>query len=30
MSESSEAKIQRWQRYVEECHREAKLLRPEG
>jgi hypothetical protein len=29
MSES-EVKIQRWQRYIEECRREAKLLSPEG
>jgi hypothetical protein len=26
----SEAKIQRWERYIEECRREAKLLSPEG
>jgi hypothetical protein len=30
MSESSEAKVQRWQRYIEECRREAKLLSAEG
>jgi hypothetical protein len=30
MSASAEAKIQRWQRYIEECRREAKLLSPEG
>jgi hypothetical protein len=30
MSDSTEAKIQRWERYVEECRREAKLLSPEG
>jgi hypothetical protein len=26
----SELKIQRWQRYIEECRREAKLLSAEG
>ena len=30
MSDDSEAKIQRWERYIEECRREAKLLSPEG
>jgi hypothetical protein len=30
MSDSTEAKIQRWERYIEECRREAKLLSPEG
>jgi hypothetical protein len=30
MSDSNEAKIQRWERYIEECRREAKLLSPEG
>jgi hypothetical protein len=30
MSDNSEAKIQRWERYIEECRREAKLLSPEG
>jgi hypothetical protein len=30
MSDNSEIKIQRWQRYIEECHREARLLSPEG
>jgi hypothetical protein len=25
-----EIKIQRWERYIEECRREAKLLSPEG
>jgi len=30
MSDSSEVKIQRWERYIEECRREAKLLSPEG
>jgi hypothetical protein len=26
----SEIKIQRWERYIEECRREAKFLSPEG
>ena len=30
MSDSNEVNIQRWQRYIEECRREAKLLSPEG
>jgi hypothetical protein len=30
VSESSEAKILRWQRYIEECRSEAKLLSPDG
>jgi hypothetical protein len=30
MSENSEAKIQRWERYIDECRRELKLLGPEG
>jgi hypothetical protein len=30
MSDSTEAKIQRWERYIEEARREAKLLSPEG
>ena len=30
MSDNSEAKILRWERYIEECRREAKLLSPEG
>jgi hypothetical protein len=30
MIDSTEAKIQRWERYVEESRREAKLLSPEG
>ena len=30
MSDSTEAKIQRWERYIEECRREATLLSPEG
>ena len=30
MSDNSEIKIQRWERYIEECRREAKLLSPEG
>jgi hypothetical protein len=30
MSDNSEAKIQRWERYIEECRREAKLLSVEG
>ena len=30
MSNNSEAKIRRWERYIEECRREAKLLSPEG
>jgi hypothetical protein len=30
MSDNSEAKIQRRERYIEECPRDAKLLSPEG
>ena len=30
MSDSSEVKIKRWERYIEECRHEAKLLSPEG
>jgi hypothetical protein len=30
MSDSNEVKIQRWQRYIEECRREATLLSPDG
>jgi hypothetical protein len=30
MSDSTEAKIQRWERYIEECRGELKLLSPEG
>ena len=30
MSDSNEAKIDRWRRYIEECRKEAKLLSPEG
>ena len=30
MSDISVAKIQRWERYIEECRREATLLSPEG
>jgi hypothetical protein len=30
MSDSSEAKIERWRRYIDECRKEAKLLSPEG
>ena len=30
MSDDNEAKIQRWQRYIEECRKEAKLLSPGG
>ena len=30
MTDDHEAKIQRWERYIEECRREAKLLSPEG
>jgi hypothetical protein len=30
MSDSTEAKIQRWQRYIDEARREAKLLSPDG
>ena len=30
MSDSTEVKIKRWKRYIEECRREAKLLSPEG
>jgi hypothetical protein len=26
----NEAKIQRWQRYIDECRQEAKFLSPEG
>jgi hypothetical protein len=30
MIDDKEAKIQRWQRYIEECRKEAKLLSPDG
>jgi hypothetical protein len=30
MSDSTEGKIRRWERYIEECRREARLLSPEG
>jgi hypothetical protein len=30
MSDSTEVKIRRWERYIEEARREAKLLSPEG
>jgi hypothetical protein len=30
MSDDSKIKIQRWERYIEECRREATLLSPEG
>ena len=30
MSDNSEAKIKRWEGYIEECRREAKLLSAEG
>ena len=30
MSDDSEAKIWRWERYIEECRREAKLLKSRG
>jgi hypothetical protein len=30
MSENSEAKIHRWESYIEECRRELGLLSPEG
>jgi hypothetical protein len=30
MSEITEVKIKRWERYIEESRREAKLLSPEG
>jgi hypothetical protein len=30
MSDSSEFKIQRWERYIDESRRELKLLSPEG
>jgi hypothetical protein len=30
MNDSTEVKIRRWQGYIEECRREAKLLSPEG
>jgi hypothetical protein len=30
MSDDGKVKIQRWQRYIEECRREARLLSPEG
>jgi hypothetical protein len=30
MSDNSEAKIQRWELYIDECRRELKLLSPEG
>jgi hypothetical protein len=29
-SEDSKVKIRRWQKYIEECRQEAKLLSPEG
>jgi hypothetical protein len=30
MSNNSEVKIRRWQKYIEECRQETKLLSPEG
>jgi hypothetical protein len=30
MTDSNEAKIERWRRYIEESRKEAKLLSPEG
>jgi hypothetical protein len=30
MSNNSEVNIRRWQKYIEECRQEAKLLSPEG
>ena len=30
MSDSNEVKIKRWERYIEECRRETRLLSPEG
>ena len=30
MSTDSEAKIRRWEQYIEESRKEAKLLSPEG
>jgi hypothetical protein len=30
MSNSSEAKIQRWERYIDESRRELRLLSPDG
>jgi hypothetical protein len=30
VSDNSKIKIQRWERYIEECRREATLLSPEG
>ena len=30
MSDDSKVKIQRWEHYIGECRREAKLLSPEG
>jgi hypothetical protein len=30
MSDSSQAKIKRWERYIDESRRELKLLSPEG
>ena len=30
MSNNSEVKIRRWQKYIEECRQEARLLSPEG
>ncbi len=30
MSDSSETKIRRWERYIDESRRELKLLSPEG
>jgi hypothetical protein len=30
MSDSNQAKIERWRRYIEDCRKEAELLSPEG
>jgi hypothetical protein len=30
MNESSEVKIRRWQKYIQECRQEAEFLSPEG
>jgi hypothetical protein len=30
MGDAIEAKIKRWERYIEECRRESKFLSPEG
>jgi hypothetical protein len=30
MSDSTEANIERWRRYIEECRKEAKLLSADG